>query len=144
MRGERVAVTGGNGSGKSSLLKIIAGENISRTGTVRLSSGLIISYVPQTAANLSGSLAEFARERDIDYNTFMAVRYFLSVFTKRMKDLKSCSTGYIRLLIFKGDDMTAEELNNALNKITQTTDAVERERLMQALVSRIWICSHAR
>lgn len=73
LRGERVAVTGGNGSGKSSLLKIIAGENISRTGTVRLSSGLIISYVPQTAANLSGSLAEFARERDIDYNTFMAV-----------------------------------------------------------------------
>ena len=33
--------------------------------------------------------------------------------------------------------MTAEELNNALNEITQSTDAVDRERLLQALVSRI-------
>lgn len=33
--------------------------------------------------------------------------------------------------------MTAEELNNALNEITQTTDAAIKEELMQALVQRL-------
>ncbi len=33
--------------------------------------------------------------------------------------------------------MTAEELYNALKEIERTTEAAERERLMQALVKRV-------
>lgn len=65
-RGERVALDGKNGSGKSSLLKLINGEQISHTGTVKLASSLIISYVAQDTSYLKGTLTEFAEESKID------------------------------------------------------------------------------
>ncbi len=47
-RGARVALRGGNGSGKTSLIRLILGEDLSHTRDVRLASGLRISYVPRT------------------------------------------------------------------------------------------------
>ncbi|MFR9256600.1 MAG: ATP-binding cassette domain-containing protein, partial [Merdibacter sp.] len=47
---ERVCLSGRNGCGKSSLLKVIMGEQIAHTGTVELTSGLVISCVPQDAS----------------------------------------------------------------------------------------------
>ena len=41
-RGERAALDGRNGSGKSSLLKLINGEHIEHTGTLELASGIVI------------------------------------------------------------------------------------------------------
>lgn len=45
-QGERVVLDGKNGSGKSSLLKILAGQPIEHTGKIEIASGLILSYVP--------------------------------------------------------------------------------------------------
>ena len=72
-QGERVVLDGKNGSGKSSLLKLITGEPINHTGTVSTGSGLIISYVPQDTSFLCGSLSDFARESGIDENLFRAI-----------------------------------------------------------------------
>ncbi len=46
-RGDITALCGGNGSGKSSILKLLCGEDICYTGEIIKSSRLIVSYVSQ-------------------------------------------------------------------------------------------------
>ena len=65
-QGDRIALIGANGSGKSTLLKLLCGQPISHTGTCRLGSGLIISYLPQDTSFLHSSLSAFAAERQVD------------------------------------------------------------------------------
>ena len=64
---------GNNGSGKSSLLKLVVGQPIDYTGTVTLGSGLVISYVPQDTSYLCGTLSEFAEENNLDESLFKAI-----------------------------------------------------------------------
>lgn len=72
-RGERVALDGRNGCGKSSLLKLIAGADIEHTGAVAVASGAIVSFVPQSTEGLGGGLTEFARDRKLDESLFKTV-----------------------------------------------------------------------
>ena len=72
-QGERIVLDGKNGSGKSSLLKLLIGESIEHTGTIQLASGLIISYVPQDTSHLQGSLSDFAEENHIDESLFKVI-----------------------------------------------------------------------
>lgn len=72
-KGERVVLDGKNGSGKSSLLKLLIGESIEHTGKIRRGSGLIISYVSQDASYLRGNLTDFSVENHIDESLFKAI-----------------------------------------------------------------------
>lgn len=72
-RGDRVVLDGRNGSGKSSLLKLLAGESIEHTGTVTIGAGLVISYVPQDTSYLHGSLSDFAEDNGLDDSLFKAI-----------------------------------------------------------------------
>jgi lincosamide and streptogramin A transport system ATP-binding/permease protein len=72
-KGDRLALTGGNGSGKSSVLKLLIGEDIPHTGTVRISSGVTISYVSQDTSQLLGDMKSYAAEAGIDYTLFLAI-----------------------------------------------------------------------
>lgn len=72
-QGDRIALDGKNGSGKSSLLKLLIGEEIEHSGTVTTASGLIISYVSQDASQLKGNLRDFAQEHKIDESLFKAI-----------------------------------------------------------------------
>ncbi len=72
-QGERIALHGTNGCGKSSILKLALGEPVPRSGTVFVPSGLIISYVPQTAENLRGKIPDFAKEHKIEEPLFRAI-----------------------------------------------------------------------
>ena len=71
--GDRTVIKGKNGSGKSSLIKLLAGKEIPHTGFVKKGSGLVISYVPQDASFLSGTLTSFAKERGINETLFKSI-----------------------------------------------------------------------
>lgn len=73
MQGDRVSLTGRNGAGKSSLLKLIAGQDLHHSGTLTLASGLVISLVPQDASFLQGDLADYARMCEIDESLFKTI-----------------------------------------------------------------------
>lgn len=65
-QGQRLALLGANGSGKSSLLKLVLGQQIPYSGQLRLAGGLIISYLPQRSDFLRGSLREYVRDQGLD------------------------------------------------------------------------------
>lgn len=72
-QGDRIALQGKNGSGKSSILKLICGENLPYRGTVIKSERLKISYVPQSTAQLNGSLSEYISRNLLDESLFKAI-----------------------------------------------------------------------
>jgi len=72
-RGDRIALQGRNGSGKSSILKLICGQDIPHTGNLQVGSGLKISCVSQDTSFLRGSLSDLARESGIDESLFKAI-----------------------------------------------------------------------
>src|ERR1041385_1289081 len=51
---ERAGIVGGNGTGKSSLLKVLAGIEGLDSGTISTQKGLTIGYLPQEGLSLSG------------------------------------------------------------------------------------------
>lgn len=89
-KGDRIALCGKNGCGKSSILKLICGLPIPCTGTLEIGSGLKISYVPQDTSHLSGSLTDYAKEQGIDESIFKAILRKLDFsriqFEKNMED----------------------------------------------------------
>ena len=93
-QGDRIALQGANGSGKSSLIKLICGENIPHTGTFRMGNGLKISYVSQDTSSLQGKLSDLARKNGIDESLFLAMLAKLDVPKVQMeKDMSALSAG---------------------------------------------------
>lgn len=93
-QGDRVALQGANGSGKSSIIKLICGENIPYTGRLRIGNGLQISRVSQDASGLRGKLSDFAREQGIEESLFLAMLAKLDVPKVQMeKDMSGLSAG---------------------------------------------------
>lgn len=71
--GERIAICGKNGSGKSSILKLLLNQDIPHAGTINKGSNLIISYVPQDTSYLKGTLKDYAISENIDESLFKAI-----------------------------------------------------------------------
>ena len=92
-QGERIVLDGKNGSGKTSLLKLLMGQQIEHRGTVAMGSGMILSYVPQDTSMLNGSLSEFASANHIDESLFKAILRKMDFsriqFEKQMEDFSA-------------------------------------------------------
>ena len=92
--GERIALEGANGSGKSSLLRLVCGQAAGHTGRVAAAPGLVVSYVPQDTGGLSGPLAGFAAAHGLDESRFFALLRKLGFARVQFeKDLAALSAG---------------------------------------------------
>lgn len=99
-RGDRIAIEGKNGSGKSSLLRLLAGKDTEYTGNVFIGSNLIISYVPQDTSCLKGNLSDFAEASNIDESLFKTVLSKLDFNeTQFSKDMQNLSEGQKKKLL---------------------------------------------
>ncbi|MEG0847443.1 MAG: ABC-F type ribosomal protection protein [Niameybacter sp.] len=93
-KGQRVALRGSNGCGKSSIIKLLMGIEMSYTGKVIKGSELKVSYVPQDTSFLKGDMKTFVRDQGIDESLFKATLRKLD-FTRNAfdKDLSELSGG---------------------------------------------------
>lgn len=92
--GDRVALRGKNGSGKSSIIKLILGEDISYEGSVNIGKHLTMSYISQDTSHLKGSFREYIEREVIDESLFRTMLAKLDFSTNSLeKDLSELSAG---------------------------------------------------
>ena len=109
--GQRLCLSGGNGSGKTSLLRLVLGEEPEHIGSLWRASGLTISYVPQRADRLCGFPAALAEEQGLDRTQFFTVLRKLD-FSRLMleRDMTEYSAGQQKNYIDLFSRIQLEEL----------------------------------
>lgn len=93
-RGDRVCLSGKNGSGKSSILKLLLGGGITFTGECHIGAGLRISYVPQDASGMKGSLEMLVKDNGLSESLFKTVLRKMGMERAQFdKDIRAFSAG---------------------------------------------------
>lgn len=72
-RGERVALRGPNGCGKSSILGLLLGRDIPHTGEIWVGADVRLSWLPQDTSFLRGDLGDFAAREGLDESLLKAI-----------------------------------------------------------------------
>lgn len=92
-KGDRLQIKGKNGSGKSSIIKLILGEDIKHTGELYMPN-MKISYISQDTSFLKGKLSDFALENGIDESLFKSILRKLDFEREQFdKNMESYSEG---------------------------------------------------
>ena len=93
-QGDRIALRGANGSGKSSIIKLLCGQEIPYSGQLWRGNSLQISYVSQDTSQLRGSYQEFLSTVNVDESVFWAMLSKLDVPKSQLeKDMANLSAG---------------------------------------------------
>lgn len=91
---DRVAIIGKNGIGKSSILKLILGNDIKYEGNIKIANDLKISYVSQSTENLTGTLKDILKDNEVDESIFKAMLVKMGVSNREFdKDIRQMSEG---------------------------------------------------
>jgi lincosamide and streptogramin A transport system ATP-binding/permease protein len=72
-KGDRLNIRGKNGSGKTSIIKLITGHNLAYTGNFSIGSKLAVSLVTQDTDYLHGGLNKYISDNGLDESLFKAV-----------------------------------------------------------------------
>lgn len=72
-QGDRIALRGRNGCGKSSIIKLICNGEVTFLGDFFKANGLVISYVSQDTSALCGTIAEYENQHSLDSTLFRAI-----------------------------------------------------------------------
>ena len=141
--GDRISITGKNGAGKSSILKLIIGEEIKYTGTLKIANDLKISYVSQSTEDLKGTLKEFSRSNKIDESIFKAMLSKMGVSNLEFeKNIENMSEGQKKkVLIAKSISETANIYiwDEPLNYIDILTRIQIEEAILKYMPTLIFV-----
>lgn len=108
--GDRLQLKGKNGSGKSSIIKLILGQSISYQGDLHIQSGLKISYVSQETSFLKGKIDDFIKDNGLDELLFKSVLRRMDFEREQFeKDISSYSEGQKKKILLAKS--IAEEAN---------------------------------
>lgn len=154
MRGDRIALEGKNGCGKSSILKLLCGQSIKHLGKIEIGSNLTISYVPQDTSLLQGTLSDFALLNHIDESLFKAILHKMGVDRQQFKkDMSDFSDGQKKKALIAGslcqqahlyvwdeplnfiDIHSRIQIENLLNEFHPTMIFVEHDKMFQNLIA---------
>ncbi len=150
-RGERVALIGQNGTGKTTILKIINEVYMPDTGTIRLGSNVIIGYYDQEQQNLDGNKTIFDEISD-DYPTLTIskIRNVLAAFLftgedvyKRVSDLSGGERGRVALAKLMLSDANFLILDEPTNHLDMESKEILEEAL-NAYEGTVFFVSHDR
>jgi lincosamide and streptogramin A transport system ATP-binding/permease protein len=145
--GERLCLSGKNGCGKSTILKIIAGADISYSGSIAKAPGLKISVLPQDTNGLCGTLDEFSEQLGVDAELVRAILARLG-FSRRelIGRTENLSAGQKKKVLIAGSLATPANLyiwDEPLNFV-DIISRIQLERLLGANTPTMLLAEHDR
>ena len=145
--GERLCLSGKNGCGKSTILKIIAGADISYSGSIAKAPGLKISVLPQDTNGLCGTLDEFSERLGVDAELVRAILAKLG-FSRRelIGRTENLSAGQKKKVLIAGSLATPANLyiwDEPLNFV-DIISRIQLERLLGANTPTMLLAEHDR
>lgn len=93
-QGDKIHLYGENGAGKTSIFKLLCGEELSYSGNLYVAKDLVVSCLPQGSQGLHGTLQDFLKENALNETLFYTILRKLDFSREQfLCRLENCSAG---------------------------------------------------